>query len=372
MATMTENPMAMMMIEAALRGGLGKKAAIGFNVTGPTTIGTAATDSITVEIIADTPEGVDDGATGVCGSMTIDAAAASAQITGRDLRRIVAGIVPATDTETSRYALGGTLVEIEQGSMLAVVGSDGRRMHVGHLQPSHIAGQTAVIVHADHWRALSATLRGAVRRILGLTGRKLDAAIDRGLVSIDVGRHAPTGGDVVRLAWSSSSDDGRLTVVATALALAGRFPRWRDILPQLPTGTGLTIDADAVADAVADFRAAHKAAEKAGLEAYMAEPPAAPRYRARKPGEYRHPQGLTLSAGGMTGRGCEWTSTVPAAPARVTVDPAYLADALDGAAAWSGDVVVRAADEIHAVRLDAGDEYGPRFLGVIMPMVIDD
>lgn len=360
-------------LAAAVRAGIGRSAAVAISTAGGLTYAAAADDQVTVEVIADATAGEPDGTSGPAPvRLTPDAVTAGAQFPGRCLRQIVAAAVPATDTESSRYALGGTLVEVAEGSTLNVIGTDGRRMHCLHLQPSHMTGQAAVIVHAGQWQAFAATVRAAVRRVFGSTGRKLDATIDRGSFTIDIGLHRTTGGSIVRLAWTSAAADPRLTVRAEALALEGRFPRWLDVLTQMPSieAGGMPIDADAVAAAVAEFRGLHRAAEKAGRDAWMAEPlPAGA--RKRKAGEYRHDRGVFVSAEGMVGRGCDWSSAVPAAPRRVCLDPRFLADALDGAAAIGKTVEVFAGRETQPAVIVAGGHCGERLVAVLMPMLAD-
>ena len=180
--------------------GLGRQVGTMTDIGTGITFADATNGEVWVSVVADAA--VDD-AEGIVGSITpapeCGEVAATAMISGRDLRRIIDGVVPATDNETSRYALGGTLVEIAEGSMLAVVGTDGRRLHVGRVQPVSIGGQAAPIVHAEHWSALEASIRALVRGICGAAGRRLEAVIDRGTVGITAAAHRPTGGHVVAI-----------------------------------------------------------------------------------------------------------------------------------------------------------------------------
>lgn len=295
---------------------------------------------------------------------------AGATIGGRDLRRIVAGIVPATDTESSRYALGGTLLEIAEGSMLTAVGTDGRRLHAGHVQPVTIRGQAAPIVRAEQWQALVASIRAAGRKLFGVAGRRLEAVVDRGEVRVVVGTHQATGGHVVEMDWTSSPDDGgQVTIRVTGLAVAGRFPRWRDCIPA--GGQVLTVNVDRVADALAEYEPLHRAAEKAGKAAWKADQEERKRRRQYAGGQYQHPIGVDCHSAGMIGRGAEWSSVVVATPVAVKLDHRYLADALAGAAAWGASAAnVGGTDGISAVTLRTA-EHGPRFEAVIMPLAMD-
>ncbi len=290
---------------------------------------------------------------------------ADVQFRGACLRQIIDGILPATDPESSRYALGGTLVEIAEGEMLNVIGTDGKRLHAGVMQPHAICGQASPIIAAEQWKALYAAVRATVRKLGGLSGKKLDAAIDAGTVRIMVGSHQATGGEVVSIYWAGEPGE----VSATALAVAGRFPRWRDCIPS--GGESLAVNVAAVADAVADYDKLHLAAVKAGKAAWKLEQEERKRRRQYSGGEYRHPLGIDCHRAGMIGRGAEWASAVPAAPVQVRLDHAYLADALAGAAAWGAAVAdVTASDKHSAVLLTTG-EFGERFAAVIMPLAAD-
>lgn len=297
---------------------------------------------------------------------------ADVQFRGVGLRQIIDGIVPATDTESSRYALGGTLVEIAEGGMLAVIGTDGKRLHAGFIQPHSIRGQASPIIAAEQWQALYAAIRATVRKLSGLTGKKLDAAIDAGTVRIMVGSHAATGGEVVSIYWYRPADFDRENigeVSATALAVAGRFPRWRDCIPS--GGETLAANVAAVAGAVADYDKLHRAAVKAGKAAWKAEQEERKRRRQYSGGEYRHPLGIECHRAGMVGHGAEWSSVVPASPVPVKLDHTYMADALAGAAAWGATVADVTASDKHSAVLLATGEFGPRFTAVIMPLAAD-
>lgn len=354
--------------------GLGRRAKTANEVLNGTAIGLATDGETWVEVYGDAAADAAPGRVGeIDRAPECAAIVGGATIGGRDYRRIVAGIVPAADTESSRFALGGVLLEIAEGAMLAAVATDGRRMHVGHLQPVTIHGQAATIVHADQWRAIHAAVRAAGRKLCGASGRRLDAVIDRGTVTILVGAHKATGGEVVVLTWTSSEADGHgreIVVRAAALALAGRFPRWRDVLSQLPDGVGMPVDAAEVSKAVAAFRAVHRAAEAAGRAAWMAEPQP-PRARARKAGEYRHERGVIVSPVGLEGRGCPWSADVPTCPTRTCLDPAFVLDAMAGAIAWGGAVTVRSGEVLEPVGVSTGGDCGPRFLAMMMPISLD-
>lgn len=358
------------MIAAA---GLGRKAQrMTVTTDSGMTRGVATNDTVWVDVVAATGDAA--GGHGSVPACPVRSGVdADARFCGRDLRRIVSGIVPATDAESCRYALGGTLVEIAEGATMAVVGTDGKRMHVGHIQPSAVYGQSSPIVSAGQWKAIDSAVRAALRAVRGLAGRKLEAAADRGAMRIVTGGHTPTGGEVVTLYWEGEG----LEIQATALAVAGRFPRWRDCLPenapadwQKPQQT-ITVDVAVVARQVAEYAALHRAAEKAARAAWKAEREERKRQRRYHGGDFLHPMGVDCRPDGMTGTGAVWSSTVPATPVAVRLDHTYVADALAGAAAWgAAAAVVSGSDSISAVTLTTG-EHGPQFLAVIMPLAAD-
>lgn len=345
--------------------GLGKKAGtMTITTASGITRASATNGSVWVDVVAATGEPA-----GEVGSITPAPSRggvnADVQFRGAGLRQIVAGIVPATDTESSRYALGGTLVEIAEGGMLTVIGTDGRRLHAGFLQPYAICGQAAPIVPAAQWRALDAAVRAAVRKLTGAAGKRLDAAIDNGTARMIVGPYKETGGEVVSIYWAGEAGE----VSATAVAVAGRFPRWRDVMPD--GGQRLTVDAWAAADAIAEYRPLYRAAEKAARAAWKAEREEKKRQRRYHGGDFLFPVGIDCGPDGITGCGAEWSSSVPVAPVTVKLDHTYLADALAGADAWNArHVEVIGTDDISAVVVQTG-ECGPRFYAVIMPLARD-
>lgn len=370
MTTTTMHPLAK--IAAA---GLGRRVGTMTDTRYGTTFADATNGEVWVSVAADAAA---DDAEGIVGSITpapyMEETIATVAITGRQLRRIIDGVVIACDTETSRYALGGALVEIAEGSVLNVIATDGRRLHAGHVQPFSIGGEAAPIVHADHWHAAEASIRALVRGVCGASGRRLEAVIDRGRVGITVARHKPTGGLTVAIKWQSAGDDanGRVvSVTATAVAVAGRFPRWRDVIHAEGRGHRMTIDAPAVAAAVAEFAKLHRGAEKVGKAAWKAEQ--AERKARRQPTgpAFTFERGIDCGPVGMAGHGIVWAETIAAAPVSVRLDQRYLADALAGAAAWGcGRPEVIATDGISAVEIQTG-ECGERFVAVIMPLARD-
>lgn len=105
----------------------------------------------------------------------------------------------ATDNESSRYALGGVLVQFKAG-MLSLVGTDGRRMCVAEVEIDQATDDTSVIVPRRAVDVLCRLAHGADAVQLETTGRELVAEVD---------------GTTVR-----------------AVLVEGKFPRWADVEPE--------------------------------------------------------------------------------------------------------------------------------------------
>jgi DNA polymerase III subunit beta len=133
-------------------------------------------------------------------------------LSGASLRRLIRRTAFATDVESTRYALGGVLVEFN-GTTLVGIGTDGRRL----------ARQTVDAVGGGE-----ATIPpGAVMPLKAL--KLIERAIDDG----------DAAGLVVTDKAAAVYADG--TVIHTRL-VEGRFPRYQDVFPAEPAATA-TIDA---------------------------------------------------------------------------------------------------------------------------------
>ena len=231
------------------------------------------------------------------------------------LRRMLRSVSYATDSESSRYALGGVLLEMAGGTLHAVA-TDGRRLSVVSEDVDQATDDASVVVPARAVAILESMLtwdEGGVQ--LEVTGRELVA----------------TCGDGPRL---------------VCRLLEGRFPRWRDEIP--------------AADA--------KRSAASCLELLSAVRQAAIVTNDQSRGVvFQFGAELTLS-----GQSAEsGTSTVtcpmlePATPARVKLDPAYVVEAL------------RASDPDEPVEILATTANDPVVLysgsltAVVMPMAED-
>ena len=119
-------------------------------------------------------------------------------------REIVTRTEFATDVESSRYALGGVLLEMEGDKILAV-GTDGRRLAKMEGPAEAVGGHST----AD----TQTIIRTQSMRLLG-----------RALSDADEQVHISSRGNDVVLRTSRATFVSRL--------VEGRFPRWRDVFPR--------------------------------------------------------------------------------------------------------------------------------------------
>jgi DNA polymerase-3 subunit beta len=124
------------------------------------------------------------------------------------VRELVRRTVFATDNESSRYALGGVLVELGETSVIAV-GTDGRRLAKME-GPCKAAG--------DDGNALGETQPIVPARAMHL--------IERCLGSTDAAVHLAVGPSEIMVRTGETTISARL--------VSGRFPRWRDVFPDRP------------------------------------------------------------------------------------------------------------------------------------------
>ena len=115
--------------------------------------------------------------------------------------RMVAAVIDATDTESSRYALGGILVEQKRGDV-AFVGTDGRRLHVAYAEVDQAVDDATAIIPAAAMKVLNrlAKTHGDEAIQLTLAGSEIAAEMDG--------------------------------VTVWARLLEGRFPKWGDVIPK--------------------------------------------------------------------------------------------------------------------------------------------
>jgi DNA polymerase-3 subunit beta len=232
--------------------------------------------------------------------------------------RAVRGTVFATDNESSRYALGAVLVEV-RGDTVTLVATDGRRL-------SSFAAEHDLAVD-DSQTLVPARAMGIISRIAGNAG---DAAVQlEGTPSEIV---ATIGGTVV-----------------TARLVEGRFPKWRDVVPERDA-KATTVD-----------RAALMAATRAAA-IVTSESSKGVDYTFGNTGIWLHGQSAECGESSVT---CDVVEAGDSCS--VKLDPTFVIEWLNGI---SGDaepeVEVEAVDEQSAVVLRCGDHTG-----VIMPLAKD-
>jgi len=231
--------------------------------------------------------------------------------------RAVRGVVFATDNESSRYALGAVLIEVA-GDVVTLVATDGRRL---------------ASVACEHDQAVDDSQTLVPARAMEIIARLADHAGDAG-VQLEA-----TGKELVATIG---------TARVTALLVEGKFPRWRDVLPER--------DAKATIVSRADLLAATRAAAICTSEDSRGV-------------EYAFADGIWLH--GQSGEKGESSITCEVVEAgkkcSVKLDPAFVSEWLRGI---SGDaepnVEIEAVDDQSAVVLRCGDNTG-----VIMPLAKD-
>jgi hypothetical protein len=289
------------------------------------------------------------------------------------LRRIADHVAVAADDESSRYALGGVMLEMPEGAPLVAVATDGRRLHAARFTPDAAEGtllgpSSACIVPARLFAMTAKAIRAAARAVLGVTGRRLDAAVTGEPVVLTC------DGREITLDWSS--DCGRVFVRTRARLIEGRFPRWRDCIPDRPEATANDADWSSLAAWCRGVvRATRAAAEVAGDAAAAADTGGKiAKQSARARAIAGHQRGVAFAPGGATARGCEAAVMLPAWVSPVTIDPAFVADAADAVAEWGMTATAAVTDPQSAVVISSSgwDRGHPTaVLAVIMPMAAD-
>lgn len=295
---------------------------------------------------------------------------ASLRTTVGEVRRLVDHIAPATDNESSRYALGGILLDWESdGGPAFAVGTDGRRMHIARFASRATAPATAIVSPR-----LFSVFIAAVKATGKAIGRKV---IDDDAVTITISTQG------VEVAWFDDID-GALAKSACR-RMEGRFPDWRRVISDDAPSTPSVVDAGCLAPWCAGVTKATAAAAKDAAAAAVAALPAEFQGADRRAEAKRrsvggaaaasHPRGVRLDRDGASGRGCAMTAG-GSFPWSIMLDSTFLGEALAGAAAWiaSPRVTIHATNGQSAVRIPGGDweiGRGAGFLAVVMPLAND-
>jgi DNA polymerase-3 subunit beta len=115
--------------------------------------------------------------------------------------RLVESVVSATDGESSRYALGGVLVEQKAGDV-AFVATDGRRLHVAYADVDQAVDDASAIIPAQAIQTVARLAKGHADEAVQLSVCGNELVVDMEGVTL----------------W--------------ARLLEGRFPRWQDVIPK--------------------------------------------------------------------------------------------------------------------------------------------
>jgi len=244
--------------------------------------------------------------------------------------RAVKGVVFAADTESSKYALGAVLIEVE-GEVVTFVATDGRRL--SRVTCEH---DLAVDDRREPKYKREKVEPGVLvpARVMSIIARLADQAGD-GSVQLEA-----TGKEVVATVG---------TVTITASLMEGKFPRWRDVFPDREV-KATTVDR---ASLLAATRAAAicSSEESRGVE-----------YAFTSDGIWLHGQSAEKGESSVT---CEVLDA--GKKCNVKLDPSFVIEWLNGI---SGDsepnVEIEAVDDQSAVVLRCGDNTG-----VIMPLAKD-
>ena len=144
------------------------------------------------------------------------------EVPARLFKELVRRTLFATDTESSRYALGGVLLEFG-GDKLTAVGTDGRRLAKMEGPAMAVAGGTA-----------TDTMTIVPSRAMQL----IERALTDGDAEIQIAAHAS---DI-------QVKSPRATI--SARLVEGRFPKWRDVLPHRSDSQKLELSVGPVFTAV--------------------------------------------------------------------------------------------------------------------------
>jgi len=153
----------------------------------------------------------------------------------------------ATDTDSSRYALGGIRLEFigrpDQAAQLNLIATDGRRLAIARVAAGLTVGEelAAELTRAaeSEWFTLPAKAAAAILAALSQKGGGDRVAI----VEIVEQAAADDSPAQRRLRVTIADRAGNVIAVFGSRELEGRFPKWRDVLPA-DSDTGGTIAAD--------------------------------------------------------------------------------------------------------------------------------
>lgn len=252
-------------------------------------------------------------------SWNVDGAKPITRLPADQFVRAVRGVVFATDNESSRYALGAVLVEVK-GDTVTFVATDGRRLSSVTCEHDLAVDDSTTLVPASAMELIAELAEKA-----GNASVQLEAS----------------GNEVIASVWDFT---------VTARLVDGRFPRWRDVLPER----------DAKATTV-DRYALMTATRAAAI--VTSEQSKGVSYTFTSDGIHLHGQSAECGESSVT---CDVVEAGD--KATVSLDPTFVTQWLDGVDDPNAEpeVEVEAVDAQSAVILRCGD-----VTGVIMPLAKD-
>jgi DNA polymerase-3 subunit beta len=143
-----------------------------------------------------------------------------ARIPGDQLRRALDAVLDAADSESSRYALAGVRLEVEDG-VVHVVATDGRRLHVCEVEIDQAVDDCQLLIPVRAAGLIATLCRQTEEEV------QLERA-----------------GEEVRATWGESG------LWLRCRQLAGNYPAWRAAIPERPEATRVVVRADHLAQAL--------------------------------------------------------------------------------------------------------------------------
>lgn len=249
---------------------------------------------------------------------TVNGAVPLARLPADQFRRMVRAVAYAVDDESSRYALGGVCIDVQEG-VVSFVATDGRRLSKVEAEVDQAVNDSETLIPA---------------RALDIMGR---LAVGDGAVQLEA-----TGKEVV-----CSIDNG---TTVTARLLQGAFPKWRNVIPERNDAVPTTVDRYTVESAVRAARICQDDVSK-GVQFTFAND-----------GLWLHSQSAVNGEASVT---CDVVS--PGQAVSVKLDPDFVLEFLQSLPADGQPTIdVEAVDSQSAVVMRTDD-----YLGLIMPLAKD-
>lgn len=237
--------------------------------------------------------------------------------------RACKAVIYATDNESSRYALGAVLIEVDRDEgQVHFVATDGRRLSVSSAELGQVSDPDSrqVLIPA---RALATIERIAAGH--GDTAVQLEATASEVIATID-------------------------GTTVTARQIEGRFPRWRDVFPERPDARRHVVE-------IQQLLGATRAAA-----IVTSEQSKGVSYTFSETGIHLHGQSAECGEASVT---CDIVE--PGTPATTKLDPAFLVKFLRALPAdGEPNVEIECVDGQTAFVMSCGDVRG-----VIMPMAAE-